>query len=309
MRPSILEYKKYRYFKVAIFLMALAIMAYLFHQPATGEYAYGSSWLGYLFGILSTLIVITQLFYGVRKRLAPMHAEQRAAPALLKPQQDIQDRRRVDSNWLRNHGATLQGWLSAHAYLGIALVVLVTLHTGFQFGRDVHTLAYALMMAVIISGCYGVYAYLRFPRLMTANFGGRDTFDALLLEIGNLDKLAETKSLEFSDEICTLVLKAKEETQIGGNLFQQLSAFRWNCPTSFAVRQLRVLGKNLKYDQLKSFDDLYIIMVQKETLVKQARRDVMYRARMAIWLYLHVPFSIAFLAALVAHIVAIFYFW
>jgi hypothetical protein len=35
----------------------------------------------------------------------------------------------------------------------------------------------------------------------------------------------------------------------------------------------------------------------------------MYRARMQFWLYVHVPFSIAFLAALVAHIVAIYYFW
>lgn len=289
--------------------MALSIMAYLLHQPATGEYAYGSSWLGYLFGILSTLIVITQLFYGVRKRLAPMQAERRGTPALIKPRKDIQDQRKVDANWLRSHGETLQGWLSAHAYLGIALIVLATLHTGFQFGWDVHTLAYVLMMVVIASGFYGVYMYLRIPRLMTANFGGRDTLDALLLEIDNLDRQAGIKSLQFSDEICALVQKAKEETQIGGNLFQQLSAYRWNCPTSFAVKQLRVLGKNLKFDQLKSFDDLYIIMVQKETLVKQARRDVMYRARMGIWLYLHVPFSIAFLAALGAHIVAIIYYW
>jgi len=309
MQQSVLEYKNYRYFKIASLLMILAVMAYLFHQPATGVYAYGGSWLGYVLGILSTLIVIVLALYGVRKRLAPMRTERRNLLNALPPQLDVANRRKHEANWLRHHGATLQGWLSAHTYLGVALIVLATLHTGFQFGWNVHTLSYILMMVVVVSGCYGAYAYLRFPRLMTANMGGRDTFDALLLEIDDLDKQASVKSLQFSDEICALVLKARQETLIGGNFFQQLMAYQHKCPTAQAVKQLQILGKNLKYDQLKSFDDLYIVVAQKDALVKRARRDVMYRARMEFWLYLHAPFSMAFLAALVAHIVPIFFFW
>lgn len=306
---TILEYKNYRYFKIASLLMFFAVMAYLFGQPATGAYAFGSSWLGYLFGILSALIAIVQILYGARKHLSPIRTERRNSSNASSQQQNVPNRRKHEANWLRYHGATLQGWLSAHIYLGAALIVLATLHTGFQFGWDVHTLAYALMMIVVISGFYGTYAYLRFPRLMTVNMGGRDTFDALLLEIDDLDKQAGVKSLQFSDEICELVLKARQKTLIGGNFFQQLTAYRRNCPTALAVKQLQVLGKSLKYDQLKPFDDLYSIVAHKEILVKRARRDVMYRARMELWLYLHTPFSIAFMAALIAHIVAIFFYW
>lgn len=304
---TLLEYKNYRYFKTASLLMIFAVMVYLFDQPATG--AYGGSWLGYLFGILSALIVIVLILYGVRKHFAPIRMERRNLLNASSPQHNVPDRRKHEANWLRHHGATLQGWLSAHTYLGVALIVLATLHTGFQFGWNVHTLAYALMMVVIISGCYGIYAYLRFPRLMTANMGGIDTFDTLLLEIDDLDKQASVKSLQFSDDICALVLKARQKTLIGGNLFQQLTAYQRDCPTAKAVQQLQVLGKSLKYDQLKSFDDLYSIVAHKETLVKRARRDVMYRARMEFWLYLHAPLSIAFLTALIAHIVAIFFYW
>jgi len=306
-RSTLLEYKNYRYLKTASLLMVFAVIAYLFDQPATG--AYGGTWLGYLLGILSTLIVIVLALYGVRKRLAPLRTERRNLLTASSPPQDVPDHRVHEANWLRHHGATLQGWLSAHTYLGVALIVLATLHAGFQFGWNVHTLSYVLMMIVIISGCYGTYAYLRFPRLITDNMGEMDTLDTVLLEIDDLDKQASIKSLQFSDDICALVLKARQETHIGGNLFQQLTAFQRNCPTAQALQQLQVLGKSLEYDQLKSFDDLYLIVARKETLVKRARRDVMYRARMEFWLYLHAPLSVAFLAALVAHIVAIYFYW
>jgi len=306
-RNTLLGYMNYRYFKAVSLLMIFAVVAYLLDRPVTG--AYGGTWLGYLLGILSTLIVTVLALYGVRKHLPFIRTERRSLSNVSSPQQNTSDRRIHEANWLRHHGTTLQGWLSAHIYMGAALIVLTTLHTGFQFGWNVHTLPYVLLMIVIISGCYGIYAYLRFPRLMTDNMGGMDTFDSLLLEIGNLDKQASVKSLQFSDDICALVHKTVQGTRIGGNFFQQLTAYQRNCPTTQAVKQLQVLGKSLQYDQLKSFDDLYSVVAHKETLVKRARRDVMYRARMEFWLYLHAPFSIAFLAALVAHIVAIFYYW
>jgi len=306
-RNTLLKYQNYRYLKVAGLLMTLAVLAYLSDQSAAD--AYGGSPLGYLFGVSSTLTVVMLMLYGIRKRLAPVRTERRNPSKASSPRQNFTERRKREANWLRHHGATLQGWLSAHIYLGVALVVLATLHTGFQFGWNVHTLAYALMMFVIISGCYGIYAYLRFPRLMTVNMDRMGTFEGLLLEIDELDKQASIKSLQFSDDICAIVQKARQETRIGGNIFQQLTAYQHNCPTAKAVQQLQMLGKSMEYDQLKSFDDLYSVMAHKESLVKRARRDVMLRARLEFWLYLHAPLSVAFLAALTAHIVAIFYYW
>ena len=301
-RNTLLEYKNYRYFKAAILLMALAVMAYLFDQHDT--VGFGGTWLGYLFGILSTFIIVVLVLYGIRKRLTPKFAERRKLPSA----PVTTDRRVRKADWWRHHGATLQGWLSAHVYFGIALALLATLHTGFQFGWNLHTLAYAMMMAVIASGFYGIYTYLRFPRLMTDNMGV-DTFDTLLLKIDDLDKLASVKSLQFSDDICAVVLKARQETRIGGNFLQQLRGYQRNCSAAKAVRQLQELSKNLKDAELKSFNDLYSIMAHKEALVARAWQDVMYRARMGFWLYLHAPLSIACLAALIAHIVAMFYYW
>src|SRR3546814_14083559 len=48
-------------------------------------------------------------------------------------------------------------------------MVVGTWHTGFQLGWNVHTLAWALMMLVILSGLYGVIAYATLPAALSNN--------------------------------------------------------------------------------------------------------------------------------------------
>lgn len=307
LQATLLKYQHYRYLKAASLLVALSIMAYMFDsRPATG--AFGGTWLGYVLGILSALIVVVQFWYGFRRRLTPKRAGRRDRSNYASLQRGTVNRSVQRTSWVPSNSVSLQGWLSAHVYFGASLVVLATLHSGFQFDWNIHTFSYILMMLVIMSGAYGVYAYLRFPRLMTDNMGG-DALDMLLFKIDDLGELALLKSLQFSDEVCAIVLKARQGTRIGGNFFQVMSAYHRKCPTIKAVQQLSVLDKELSGDQLKSFHDLFSIMVNMETLVTRARLDVMYKARLEFWLYLHTPLSIAFLAALIAHIVSIFFYW
>ena len=123
MHESILAFNKRRYLWVSLLISALAIAAYWINDPQ--EPPNGGTTLGYTLGTIAALMILWFTFLGVRKR-------------------------RYSSTL-----GTVQGWLSAHVYLGIALVVIVLLHTGFQFGTNVHTLAFALMVLVVASGLYG----------------------------------------------------------------------------------------------------------------------------------------------------------
>lgn len=272
---TLLEYKRYRYLRVALLLAGLAIIATLTHRPAVG--AYGGTWLGYMLGTISALIVVLLLWLGVRRR--------------------------------QYMGVgTMQGWLSAHVYLGTALILLATLHTGFQFGWNVHTLAYGLMMAVIFSGFYGLYAYLRFPRMLTENMG-EDNLESILLKIADLDELARVAALPLPDEINRIVRRVSQETRIGGSVLQQLSGRQKDCPNSMAVKKLHALGRNMKSEQSRHLRELYSMMLRRESLVARARLAIMLKGRLEIWQYFHVPFSIALIAALCAHIFSIFFYW
>lgn len=272
---NIFDYKKYRYFKWAVVLILLAFAAYLFFEPAVGHY--GGSWLGYGLGTLSAAMVLWMAWYGVRKRR------------------------------YRSRGTT-QGWLSAHIYLGTAMTVIVTLHSGFDFGVNIHTLAYGFLLIVVISGFFGNYAYMIYPRLMTENMG-EDNLDGLLLRIAETDKLARQIALLMPDEINNTVARACRETSIGISILEQLRGFQADCPSAMAVKELTILGNDLSVEQRKLYRELYSIMVRRESLVKRVRQDLMYRARLGFWLYFHVPFTVALLVAMIAHIIAVFFYW
>jgi hypothetical protein len=200
------------------------------------------------------------------------------------------------------------GWLSAHVYLGVGLVVIATLHAGFELGWNVHSLAYVLMLAVVASGIYGVIAYVRLPRRMTDNLG-EDTLDTLMLKIADLDREARRVALELPNEINTLVLASSQATRVGGSLRQQLRTRHPDCPTTLALEQVMAMGVRLGDKHANAHRNLCELLLRKQALLKHARRDVALRARMQLWLYLHVPLSIGLLAALLAHILAVFFYW
>lgn len=269
-------YRNFLYLKLCAGLVALCVLAYLIDSPPTG--AHGGTVLGYTLGGLGAVIVLVLAWFGVRKRQ------------------------------YGNAPGTLIGWLSAHVYLGLALVVVATLHSGFELGWNVHSLSYVLMLGVVASGLYGVVAYLRYPGMLTEAMG-EDTLDTLLIKIADLDNEARRMALQLPDEINRLVLAAAQETRIGGGLLRQLSGRQPGCPTTLAVQHLQALGASLGKSEAQLNRELYLAMVRKQALVQRAREEVMYRARMRFWLYFHVPLSLAMIAALVAHVLSVFFYW
>ena len=272
---TILEYRDYRYLKLAVLIVVAVVFAYGWYAYPLGHY--GGTPLGYTLGTIGALLIFWLMWLGVQKR-----------------------RYRTTGD--------VKGWLSAHIYLGTSLIVIATLHAAFQVGWNVHTLAYVLMMIVIASGFYGVYTYLRFPSLMTENLA-EDTLESLTLKIADIDREARRLALGMSDEVNQAVLASIQKTRIGGGVYAQLREHVSTCPTTSAVKLIKARSGTVKGDAARKHQDLYGMILRKERLVARARTDIRYKAIMDIWLFFHVPLSVALLAALVAHIVAVFFYW
>ena len=276
MNESIVVFGRFRFLKWALVLVVLALVAYLWHHPLVAPN--GGTWLGYTLGVLSFVIVLWLMYFGIRKRTyGPGHVK-------------------------------LEAWLSAHVYLGLSLIVLATLHTGFKFGWNVHTLAYVLMLVVIASGAFGLYAYLRYPRLMTMNRRGA-TLDSMLAQIAEVDRECRQVGMPLGDEINSALLDASQHTSVGGGLMRQLSGRDPNCTTEAALHRVEALANASQGERASELRQLVMLLTRKVSLLQRARRDVQLTALMKIWVFVHVPLSFALLAALIVHIISVFFYW
>ena len=281
---SILGYKGGRYLWLALFTCAAAIAAYAWHEPPTVYLKpYGGTWLGYTLGGIGAAMIVWLMLLGVRKRR------------------------------YRNAVGGLQGWTSAHVYLGTSLIVIVSLHCAFEFGWNIHTLAYALMVAVVVSGFFGVYAYLHYPELMTKN-AGNETLETMLTKIADLDYKCRRIALDLPDQINAVVVSASRSAERNvADTGRRRALVRVlnpaSCPTFAACNALKKLGRTLTGEEARLNEQLLTEMTRKRGLTERVRNDLRYRALLQLWLYFHVPLAFALLAALIAHVVAVFYFW
>jgi hypothetical protein len=269
-------YRGFFYLKIAAAAVVISIALYAIDTPLGPRY--GGTLVGYGLGTLGALTILWLMWFGYRKR-----------------------------SYASNQGK-LEAWLSAHVYFGLALLVIATLHTGFHFGWNVHTLAYVLMCLVIASGAFGVYCYVHYPRLMTLN-RSNTTMPQMLGRIAAIDDELRANAMTLDDALARLVLGATEHTEIGGAMLQQLSGRYPGCTTALAIAGIDQLAARGSPEQQITYRQVRVLLDGKKQLLARARRDVGYKAMMDIWLYFHVPLSFALLAALLAHVISIFFYW
>ena len=301
MHESFLRHERLRYLKLAAALCVLSLALYAWHDPLDGPN--GGTWLGYTLGTLGALLIVWLAWLGVRKR-----------------------------QYASNLGS-VKGWVSGHVYFGLALLVIGTLHTGFQFGWNLHTLAYALMVLVIASGVVGLVVYARYPRLIT-DHRAQATREAWLEELLDLNERAIQLADQVSPDVHRFVLRGAEKVRLGGSWREQVFGGAGDDGEGEMRGLTEILRKKLTATEseraavadseqiilltdekimmserdpaIERLKQLLELLTRRNDLAKRVNQDVQMHARLQLWLYLHVPLTGALLAALAAHIVAVF---
>jgi len=293
MHQSFFNYRSYRYAVRAGALGIVATLAYVFcplEEPKSG-----GTWLGYTLGTIAALLIIYLAWYGVRRRTF-------------------------------GSGGAAAGWLSAHVYFGLVLLLVTTLHCGFQFGWNVHTAAYALLVLVVLSGCWGIYAYAKYPTLIV-KLRGNITRSELIEEIFQLDGRALRIAAVLPPDVHDLVADTIRRTQVGGTIWSLLRGYDESTLLMPAAAgadsrlvsnqgqraliealagRLAALADSAEINKMHTLLD---IVARKATLLGKLQKDVQLQGLIQFWLYLHLPLCFALLVALVAHVIAVFFYW
>ena len=266
-----LRHARFRWLKIALVLCVAAIVGYFAAdvQPRPN----GGSWYGYTLGTLGALLIVWLSLLGMRKRA------------------------------MTPGGWSLKAWTSAHVYLGLALIVIATLHTVFQFGWNVHTLAYALMMLVIASGVFGISAYATLPQALSNN---RDemTTGQMLDGLRAIDRQLHDAAQPLQRRQADLVAAALAEDPFAGGIRARLSGKYPRCATQAALDGFALDGTGGEGDaRVES------LLQRRLSQLGRMRRHMRIRGLLEVWLYVHVPLTFALLGALSAHIISVFYYW
>ncbi|WP_310496190.1 hypothetical protein [Sandarakinorhabdus sp.] len=273
-----LGHRHARWAKVAAAISLIAILAYALHDPLPRPN--GGTWLGYGLGSVALLLIIWLSLIGLRKRIVTPRPY------------------------------SLKAWTSAHVWLGLSLIVIGTLHTGFQLGWNVHTLAWTLMMIVILSGLWGVSAYTALPQQMSAN-RGEMTQPQMLEAIRAIDRQLDSAAQPLGREDAGIVRLSLEQCDIAGSLWQRLTARQPACGNRRALDSIaaRVHAQKQYGRPDARLQQIQFLLERKDAALSQARRHIRMKTLLELWLYIHVPMTFALIAALAAHVLSVFLYW
>jgi hypothetical protein len=269
-----------RWMKIAAALALALVLLYIFVPLPPGHF--GSTWLGYTLGTVGALLILWLTMLGVRKRAI------------------------TPGRW------SLKAWTSAHVWLGLLLIVVGTLHSGFDFGWNVHTLAWGLMMIVIISGIVGIWLYATVPAALSENrydSEGAITEKQMVEAIRSLDRQIHDAAQPLDPESAGLVNRSLEEDPFAGSFWNRITGKYPKDATRFASSELRRMRAYKPRHADDPLDKVDALLTRKEAMLGRMRRHLKLKAWLQAWLYVHVPVTFALIAALSAHIVSVFFYW
>jgi hypothetical protein len=271
-----LRYARFRWLKISVIFSLLMLASYVLVDVRPRHN--GGSWYGYTLGSAGVLIIIWLAMLGIRKRT------------------------------MSNRHWSLKAWTSAHVYLGLSLIVIGTLHSGFQLGWNVHTLAYVLMMLVIMSGIWGITVYATLPRVLSAN-RDQTTETQMIASLRSIDRQLHDAAQPLDQYHAELVQTSLRQNPFGGGIIGRLSNRYPRCKTRKAHAEFMAITGNRPQVGDEPVEKVNALIGRRKAILARTRKHLQLKALLEIWLYVHVPLTFALIAALSAHIVSVFFYW
>jgi hypothetical protein len=274
---TLLTYAGRRYLWLGTGASAALLVSYYFYARAT--IPSGSTLGGLIYGWLGFVAILVLMSIGIRKR------------------------------WYASRLGTVQGWTSAHVYLGLLTLLIIPMHAGFRFGWDVHTLAFALLIIVVLSGVVGLLIYLIVPQKLTV-YESSMLPEQIETEInrvlGEMKDLVGEKSAGFQQLYEEEFRRCQEIKPQGWRLlFKGVDSVAMLSVKALELN--RILPKIAETEQ-ESFSQFCSLVLRKTELEALLAGQMRVKNALEAWLYVHVPMSFALIVAVAIHLLVVLYY-
>ena len=265
------NYKKYRWLWINLFFLLACTVIYIVDDPIGGPN--GGTYLGYTLGVVSALGIFYLIWYGVKRRS------------------------------YGSKGMPLKGALSLHIWLGVMLLFLVPLHAGFQFGINLHTAVYLLMVGTVVTGIWGGVIYGRLASKVPSH-RGKGSLKQLIEQFeslkGQVDQLVEGGSTDL--------LAAKDQLAAIPGFGIRRSLFGDPPPLLDQKQAVDVL-KSISSEEKDTAVRLIELSDQLRKVLLAIHNEVAVQSWLRLWLFFHVPLAFGTLVGVIAHIFIVFHYW
>jgi len=276
---TLLTYGGKRYLWIGLTAGIVLLVSYYYYYRTHHLSPSGSTPIGLIYGWLGFIAILILMFLGIRKR------------------------------WHASHWGTMQGWTSGHVYLGLLTLLVIPMHAGFRFGWDVHTLAFALLAIVVLSGMVGVWLYLTIPPKLTHYESGMlpDKAEAEINQtLKELKSLAVEKSDAFQRAYAQHSARSHDVKPQGWRLlFKPRDA---TASIGERTRELRQLVAQIPPAEQDSFSKFSGLVLRQTELEAFLASEMRMKNALESWLYVLLPLSAAMSAAVAVHLLVVLYY-
>ncbi|HKP46540.1 MAG TPA: cyclic nucleotide-binding domain-containing protein [Pyrinomonadaceae bacterium] len=207
----------------------------------------------------------------------------------------------------RRRAGALRYWLLSHLYLGAVAGIVLLLHAGAHTGGLLTTSLYVSFDAVLVTGLFGIAAYIIAPRILTSIEG-----EPLLIE----DLVGRRKELD--DELTELTKQSEGwlREEIEDRVIKEfrtvsflLRQFIRREPLTTLLADAREPFKD-RLTRLATAEERTLLINALETMVTLRRVEALiflHRA-MRVWIAPHVIATSLMLALMIVHVIQVVYF-
>jgi Fe-S-cluster-containing dehydrogenase component/CRP-like cAMP-binding protein len=207
----------------------------------------------------------------------------------------------------RRRGGALRYWLLAHVYFGALGGILLFMHAGVHTGGLLTTLLYISFVGVILSGLFGIIAYIVGPRILTSIEGEPlliEDLTARRLELkADLEKVTEKSEGWLREEIEERVTpRFLSKSFVFSQLWQrrELKSLLAEARGQFKERTTRMAT-----DAERS---ILLEAVETAATLSRVNALVFVHRLLRVWIAPHVITTSLMLALMIVHIIQVVYF-